>query len=403
MKQVILKILGTIVIAIMALQSTVVLGATQSQLQNEQQNNNKKINEAKSDLQEVQVQKSETVKQVEELSSKINEYEIQIDQLDTQISDLNQKIENSEQELNKAQEDYTKQEELLEARLVTMQETGNTSYLDFLLSSASIIDFISNYYLASELANKDTELLEEIQEQKQEIEQKKQQLESDKRELDTSKATKEGVSTQLKVAKNEKNVQVQQLSEEEKKIQEEIDSLTVANIQIEKELKAAQEKYKKQIDALNQKNNSSSNKNNSSSGGSYTGGGSGFLQKPVKTGTITATMYYSNGSYHGALDYGVPVGTPVYAAAEGVVIKTANLTTSYGTYVVIQHANGIQTWYAHGTSGSILVSPGQNVSRGQQIMSSGNSGNSTGPHLHFEVRVSPYNYNTCRVDPRNYF
>ena len=68
----------------------------------------------------------------------------------------------------------------------------------------------------------------------------------------------------------------------------------------------------------------------------------------------------------------------------------------------MQHANGLQTWYAHGTSGSILVSPGQTVSRGQQIMSSGNSGHSFGPHLHFEVRVAPYNYNTCRVDPRNY-
>ena len=53
-------------------------------------------------------------------------------------------------------------------------------------------------------------------------------------------------------------------------------------------------------------------------------------------------MYYPSGSYHGAIDYGVPAGTPVYAAADGVVIKTANLTTSYGTYVVIQHANGIK-------------------------------------------------------------
>ena len=130
---------------------------------------------------------------------------------------------------------------------------------------------------------------------------------------------------------------------------------------------------------------------------------SGILQRPVNSGTITATMYYSNGSYHGALDYGVPVGTPIYAAAEGVVITTANLTTSYGTHVVIQHAGGLQSWYAHGTSGSICVSPGQTVSKGQQIMKSGNTGNSKGPHLHFEVRVAPYNYSNCRVDPRNYF
>ena len=114
-------------------------------------------------------------------------------------------------------------------------------------------------------------------------------------------------------------------------------------------------------------------------------------------------MYYSSGAYHGALDYGVSVGTPVYAAADGIIIKTENLTSSYGTYVVIQHAGGLQSWYAHGTRGSICVSEGQRVSRGQQIMKSGNTGNSSGPHLHFEVRVSPYNYSNCRVDPRNYF
>ena len=128
-----------------------------------------------------------------------------------------------------------------------------------------------------------------------------------------------------------------------------------------------------------------------------------MLRRPVNSGKITATMYYSNGSYHGALDYGIPVGTPIYAAADGVVYATANLTTSYGTYIVIQHTNGLQTWYAHGTPGSIAVSPGQIVSKGQQIMKSGNSGNSSGPHLHFEVRVAPYNYSNCRVDPRNYF
>ena len=149
-------------------------------------------------------------------------------------------------------------------------------------------------------------------------------------------------------------------------------------------------------------NGNSGNKNNSGSGGNYSGGGSGVLARPVASGSVTAGMYYPSGSYHGAIDYGVPAGTPVYAAADGVVIKTANLTTSYGTYVVIQHANGIQTWYAHGTSGSICVSAGQTVSRGQQIMKSGNSGHSTGAHLHFEVRVAPYDYNTCRVNPTKY-
>ena len=120
-------------------------------------------------------------------------------------------------------------------------------------------------------------------------------------------------------------------------------------------------------------------------------------------------MYYSSGKYHGALDYGVPSGTTVYAAADGVVLTKASLSGSYGNYIVIQHLNGLRTWYAHG-NGVFYVSAGQTVSKGQAIMQSGNSGNSSGPHLHFEVRVSPYSYSysataygqDSRVNPLNY-
>lgn len=407
-----LKIIGVLIIGIFLLQSPVVIAASseETKLKNEQNEINKDKQEAEKDLKEVQAQKSETVKQVEELSTQISDYQTQIDTLDTQISELNTKIEESEKQLAKAQEDYTKQEELLEARLVATYEAGETSYLDFILSSDSITDLISNYFLVTEVATSDTELLEKIQKQKQEIEEAKKTLEGSKQELATSKASKQSVATQLQTAKKQKDQQVAKLSEDEKEIQEHIDELRNASAQIEKEIKAAQERYAAQIAALNNKNNNSNKGNantssggSSSSGGSYHGGGSGVLQRPVSSGSITATMNYSNGSYHGALDYGVPVGTPVYAAADGVVITTANLTTSYGTYVVIQHAGGLQSWYAHGTNGSICVSPGQTVSRGQQIMKSGNTGKSSGPHLHFEVRVAPYNYNTCRVDPRNYF
>lgn len=406
MKKIGLKIIGVLIIAIFLLQSNIAI-ATSSEvksLQNEKNEINNDKKEAEANLKEVQAQKSETVKQVEELSTQISDYEAQIETLDNQIAELNTKIEESQKQLEKAQEDYTKQEELLEARLVATYEAGETSYLDFILSSDSITDLISNYYLVTEVATSDTELLEKIQKQKEEIEEAKKTLEGSKQELNTSKASKQNVTTQLQTAKKEKDQQVAKLSEDEKEIQEHIEELRAASTQIEKEIKAAQERYAKEIEELNKKNNSnSSSEGSSSNGGSYNGGGSGVLQRPVSSGTITATMYYSNGSYHGALDYGVPVGTPVYAAADGVVITTANLTTSYGTYVVIQHAGGLQSWYAHGTSGSICVSPGQTVSRGQQIMKSGNTGKSFGPHLHFEVRVAPYNYNTCRVDPRNYF
>ena len=374
-------------------------------LNSQKNENNKKITEKQSDLEDVKEEKSQTQQQVNDLSTKISEYQSQIDELDSKIGDLNSKIEEAQNHLQQKQEDYEKNKKLAEERLVVMQEEGDTSYLDFILKSSSLTDMISNFYLSSEVANADIELINKIDNEKKEVEKAKTELEDSKRDLDTSKAEKQGVSTQLQAAKNEKSAQVAKLSDDQKQIEEELDELQEANKQIQKEINANVAKYQAQIEALNKGNGNSkgnSGSSNSGSGGNYNGGGSGVLARPVASGSITAGMYYPSGSYHGAIDYGVSAGTPVYAAADGVVIKTANLTTSYGTYVVIQHANGLQTWYAHGTSGSICVSEGQTVSRGQQIMKSGNSGHSTGAHLHFEVRVAPYNYNTCRVNPTNY-
>ena len=132
--------------------------------------------------------------------------------------------------------------------------------------------------------------------------------------------------------------------------------------------------------------------------------------RPVSGGSISTNGYYSSGKFHGAIDYAISSGSTVVAAADGVVMSTADLTTSYGTHVVIRHANGTQTYYGHGTRGSICVKPGQIVKKGEKIMLSGSTGHSTGPHLHFEVRVSPYSYKysataygqDSRVDPNRY-
>ena len=174
------------------------------------------------------------------------------------------------------------------------------------------------------------------------------------------------------------------MNEEEKLLQEEIDKLNAENRAIEKQLAAAEQKYSDKIANL---------------------GGNGTFQKPIRSGVITATMYYSSGTYHGALDWGIPVGTEVYAAEDGVVLNAGWSNGGYGNYVCLQHANGLRTYYAHG-NGKFYVHQGDVVKRGQLIMLSGNSGRSTGPHLHFEVRVSPYNWSygggDSRRDPRNY-
>lgn len=399
MKKLSLKLLGAIIVVIMLLQSTVVIAANINQLNNEKEQNQDKIDETKEKKEEITEQKNQTVAEVEKLNTQISDYESQIAELDSKISDLNGQIKESQEKLTKAQEDYTKQEELLEARLVAIQEAGETSYLDFLLSSDSITDLISNYYLVTELTTNDTELLEKIQKQKEEIEKAKTELENSKTELDTSKASKQSVSTQLKTAKEEKNKQVAQLSEDEKKLQAQIDELNQANISIDSQIKAAQEAIRKYQEQ--QKNNASSGGSSSSGGGISNPSSSGFIYPvPSAYAKITTGMYYSSGQYHGAVDFGCGGinGQPVYAVADGYVVTSTRLSGSYGNYILIAHANGLYTLYAHGQDGSRTVSAGQTVKQGQQIMRVGSTGNSTGPHLHFEVRTSPGTYSN-RVNP----
>ena len=120
------------------------------------------------------------------------------------------------------------------------------------------------------------------------------------------------------------------------------------------------------------------------------------LALPVKSGyTITSRFGPRWGTNHTGLDVAAPTGTPIYAAAGGTVVKVEYLTYSYGYHIVIDHGNGVTTLYGH--CSSIAVSTGQTVSQGQYIGAVGSTGNSTGPHLHLEVRKDG-----SRLNPQNY-
>ena len=394
-------ILGVLITIVLLMNHVEVLAksAEQEELENEKSKVDSQIKEAQEKQEQLEAEKSETMKTVESLITQISSVQKEVDELESKISDLQTEISSRERDIEQKEEEYNEQEKLLDARIVALYKSGDTSYLDVLLTSSSITDFLAKYYMAEELINYDKELMQSIKQQKADIETEKTQLEADKKELDTSLAQTEQKKTSLKSLKNEKEDYVAQLTAEEKEVQEEIEELEEENRKIANEIKEAQIRYQKQLEEL---------KNNSGSSSSQSG--SGYFIRPVSSGPITATAYYSSGKFHGAVDYGVSVGTPVKAAADGVVMTTKNLSSSYGTYVVIQHANGLQTYYAHGKSGSISVEPGEIVKQGQQIMLSGNTGNSSGPHLHFEVRKSPYNYSysakaygqDSRVDPLQY-
>lgn len=400
MRKTLAKILGIMISILLVTQNLSVFALTEKEeLENEKSKIDSQLEEYQKKQEELEAKKSETMKSVENLISKISASESEIESLENKIKDLQAQIKSKERDIQQKEEEYIEQEELLDARVTAMYESGETSYLDVLLTSSSITDFLAKYYYASELVECDKQLIQETKDQKAKIEAEKTELENNKKELNTSLAQSEQKNTELKSLKKEKESYANKLSAEEKEIEKEIEELESANKKIQAEIKAAEIRYQKQLEELK--------KQQGSEGSSA---GSGYFLKPVSSGRITATAYYSTGKFHGAVDYGVSVGTVVMAAADGVVMSTANLSGSYGTYVVIRHANGLQSYYAHGTYGSISVKPGDIVKKGQKIMLSGNTGNSQGPHLHFEVRKSPYNYSysakaygdDSRVNPLNY-
>ena len=381
MKKIGLKIVGIIIITIFVLQYNVVIAATRSELNASSEETDQKIEEAKEELENIDAEKSATLQQVENLIMQISSAESEIDALDNQIADMNTQIEEAQNQLDEKQGEYDDKQELLEKRLVAAYEAGETSYLDVLLSSDSLSDLISNYYMLSEITQSDMDLMENIKQEQKEIETAKQTLETTKQELDNTRSEKQQKTVELQNTKNEKDSYVAQLNEEEKNTQAELEQFE----QDKRDIQAQLAEIARQ-EAANAGNSNVSNITNNPSS-------SGYIRPIVGYSITTGWMGYSG---HTGVDFsgsGI-AGKPVLAAKAGTVVTSTALKyangnyRSYGEYIVINHHDGTMTLYAHGAPGSRLVSAGQTVSQGQQIMSVGTTGNSTGYHLHFEVRVN---------------
>lgn len=268
--------------------------------------------------------------------------------------------------------------------MVAIYEAGQTTYLDVLLSSDSVVNFISNYYMISELAEADNEMMASIEAQQKKIEETKQELENEKKDINTSKASVESKKKELDSKKSARQAKVNTLSSKEQELQKQIE-------QFNADIKKAQ----REIDAAVKKSEG------------YHGSFSGTLSWPVSTSSGNWNLITSGygrrdqptsgaSTNHKALDIGIRYQT-VYAPADGYVVL-ASWQSGYGNFIMIKHSNNLYTCYGH--LSSYKVSAGQTVSRGQAIAVSGNTGVSTGPHLHFEVRTSSSFYS--RVNPLNY-
>lgn len=338
------------------------LKTQQEELQNQ-------INDATGELENVQDELSENLQQIQKLDEKIQASQTQLEELTTKITELQEQIDEVGEKLEVAEERYNKQKEILEVRLVTMYETSDTQYLDVILSSRSVSDFLSNYFLITELTNYDTELLEDMKVQKDEIETTKKKLDNAKEQYATMKQNETKTAKILENTKSVRENFIAKLSEQEKDIQAKIDEYNTKFEEVNKEILSLS------LQGIDTQ---------------YIGG---ELAWPIPGYTRITSKYGMRthpitGVYklHTGVDVSAPMGANFVAANDGIVTK-AGYNGAYGNMVIIDHGGGVSTLYAHGSE--IMVQVGDTVKRGETVvLKVGSTGYSTGPHAHFEVRLN---------------
>ncbi len=337
-------------------------------LQSERNEIQNQMNEASGQLEGVQNDLSENLQQVQKLDERITETEQELNDLNAKITELQSSIDEVEANLNTAEQNYNSQKKLLDNYLIEVQESSDVEYLDVLFSSKNISEFLSSYFLISELASYEMDLLDDMQAKKKDIELSKIKLEQDREQLATIKANQSKTATILENTKSVRENFISKLSDQEKDIQSKIDEYNTRFEEINKEiLELAQ----------------------GSISAEYIGG---ELEWPVPGYTRITSKYGMRthpitGVYklHTGVDIGAPRGANFIAANDGIVTK-ASYNNAYGNMVIIDHGGGVSTLYAHGDE--ILVQVGQTVKRGDPILKVGSTGYSTGPHAHFEVRLN---------------
>ena len=345
------------------------------------------LEEQLQDLQEKAAQQQEITNEaqarVENLSEKLRVLQEEVDAATSEYNDVKGRLDKVQSDiyentelLNKTEKELKVKNKKLAKRVRDIYINGQISYVDVLFGAKDFSDFLTRMDILKRIIKHDYDLIMKVKADREIVMNTKAKLEKDKADVELLVADAEIKQKNMLDKKQAQQVLLDKAEYDRDVSQQAYEEIMAASEEITRMIQRSQ-----------------------MVGGSYVAGGSGAMIWPLN-GPITSEFgwrthpIFGTQRYHSGLDIGGDYGLPIAAAASGTVIH-AGWISGYGYTVIIDHGGGITTLYGHNES--LLVGEGESVSQGQTIAMCGSTGNSTGPHCHFEVRengepVSPYSY-----------
>lgn len=339
--------------------------------------------EMQAGIDELKNQQAGVLEQKRALDEQNEVYRQELELIEEQVSLYTRLVDEKAAELEKATADEAEQLAIYKQHVRAMEENGEYTYLSIIFGSKSLSQLMSNLDMIGEIMDADKRIYDQYTAAREDAEEIKAEYETTLSALADKQAEYEAEKADLEAKIAEANDMIAQLEEE-------INS----NYDLYLEVLAQEEALESDIQNMIAEMERQEAANSITSTGTYIwplpgyspGSAYGWRMHPI----------YHEMRFHAGEDIGAPSGTPILAADSGMATVIADNGNGYGNYIMINHGGGRVTLYAH--MSAFAISNGATVSQGQVIGYVGSTGNSTGPHLHFEVRV-----NGATTDPKSYF